>query len=119
MRIRMATVAAAAAALALVPAAQAGGGKAETKITVEFHESAGQPAPHFYKGKVKSAKPACRKNRDVRLKSNSGVISEGNTGPDNTYTLQEPTPSGAGERTVYALPNEKCKSAKVTTFGGG
>jgi hypothetical protein len=112
MRIKMVMVAAAAAALALVPAAQAGGGKAETKITVEFHESAGQ-------GVVKSAKPACRKNRDVRLKSNSGVISEGNTGPDNTYTLQEATPSSAGERTVYALPNEKCKSDKVTTFGGG
>jgi hypothetical protein len=108
-------------AIAMVPAATAlADGKADSKVTATFHPSAGQPAPHFYSGKVKSPKPACEKNRDIRLKKpNGGVIAEGNTGNDNTYSLSEPTPSGAGERTIYALPNEKCKSAKVTIFGGG
>jgi hypothetical protein len=119
MRIRTAMVGAAVAALALVPAAQAGGGKAKTTITAEFNESAGQPAPHSYTGKVKSPKPACAKNRTIRLKGQSGVISEGGTGSDAFYTLQEDTPSAAGQRTLYALPNEKCKSAKITIFGGG
>jgi hypothetical protein len=119
-QIRGAIALAAIAAVAVAPSALAGGGKANTKLTVEFHESAGQPAPHFYTGKVKSKRPACKKGRTVKLKGVSNeLISKGKSNSLGQYSLQEPTPAPAGDHTIVAPRTAKCKSAKVTVLGGG
>lgn len=120
MRIRTMMVGAAAVALALVPAAQAGGGKAETKITNVDFEAQGQPNPHQYFGTLKSSKAKCEKNRDVRLRVTGGeTISESTTNSLGSFTLLEGNPSSFGDRTIYALPKDGCKVAKFQTQGGG
>jgi|SRR5919108_4733574 hypothetical protein len=107
------------AVAAFAPAAWAGG-KAKTTLKAEFQESAGQPAPHFYVGKVKSKKNACKKNRVVKLFGASDqLVTQGQSSAEGNFTLQEPTPAPSGEHTIKAPATDKCKRAKVTLFGGG
>jgi hypothetical protein len=119
-RMIAATMALAAVAALGPAAATAGGGKAKTTLKAEFNESAGQPAPHFYSGKVKSPKGSCTKQRTVKLKDPQGdLVTTGQSSDAGLFNLQQATPAPAGEHTIKAPATEKCKGAKVTLFGGG
>jgi hypothetical protein len=119
-RMIAATMALAAVAAMGPAAATAGDGKAKTTLKAEFNESAGQPAPHFYTGKVKSPKESCTKQRPVKLKdANGNLVTSGQSSSVGLFGLQQETPAPVGLYTIKAPATEKCKGAKVTLQGGG
>ncbi len=108
-----AAVALLAAALA-APAVVDARGKADSEVRLKEVREVG-PGTAEYRGKVRSSKSRCRRNRKVTVIHNSNppfVIGEALTDDQGRWSILGPLPPPGDTITVKVKKNSKCKGDK-------
>ena len=101
------------AVVALIPAAASGqGGKSNTKLTITGSDN--QKSPDFFSGRVKSANPACREGRKVRLFGPFDGTLHGVSISDESgnWQVSVDNPHPDGDFVAKVKANKKCQAAK-------